>query len=152
MIPRFTLILLGMLLATDASAVDYVLLSPSEFAQDLQKASLLLEQHDYAAAAELLEVLVADEPKDADALSLLGFALRKGGNPNRAQLVYRRALTIDPAHLGALQYLGELYVEQGQLDLAREQLRLLDGAYEAKCEGRKNLSYAIASSAERPHV
>jgi Flp pilus assembly protein TadD len=79
MIPRLALVLLGMLLATDASSVDYVRLSPSEFAQDLQKASLLLEQHDYAAAVELLEVLVADEPKDADALGLLGFALRKRG-------------------------------------------------------------------------
>jgi hypothetical protein len=50
-----------------------------------------------------------------------------------------------------LQYLGELYVEQGQLDLAREQLRLLDGACEAKCEGRDRLAAAINAASSEPH-
>jgi len=50
----------------------------------------------------LLKVLVADEPDDATALSLMGYALRKSGEAERAEGFYKRALDIDPAHLGAL--------------------------------------------------
>ena len=134
---------LALLLTSGALAVDYVRLSPSEFAADLQQASRLLDQHDYASAIDLLEMLVADEPDDATALSLMGYALRKSGEPERAERFYSRALAADPHHLGALQYLGELYVEQGQLDLARDQLRLLVTLCAADCAGRDALAAAL---------
>lgn len=134
---------LCLLLSGAATAVDYVRLSPAEFAADLQKVSRLLEERDYATAIDLLKVLVADEPDDATALSLMGYALRKSGDAERAEGFYIRALDIDPAHLGALQYLGELYVEQGRLDLAEIQLQRLDELCQADCAGRDALAAAL---------
>lgn len=133
----------SLVLATPVGAVDYIRLSPSEFSQDLQTASRLLAEMDYPAAIDILRILVADEPDDADALALMGYALRKSGDPARAEGFYKRALTAVPNHLGALQYLGELYVEQGQLGLAETQLRLLEAACAGSCEGLAALAQAL---------
>lgn len=129
----------------NALAVDYVRLSPSEFSEDLRKASTLLDEQQYEPAIELLKGLVADEPRDADALILMGFALRKSGDLPRAEGFYKRALAVEPTHLGALQYLGELYLERGELDRARSQLSLLDAACPSGCAGRDALAAAILS-------
>jgi predicted Zn-dependent protease len=131
---------------THVGAVDYVRLSPSEFAEDLARASALAEAGHYAAAIVLLEILVNDEPKDPDALSLLGYSLRKSGSPTRAEHFYRRALQVDPDHLGANQYLGELYVELGDLDQASVRLQILDAVCDQACTGRDALAAAIGAA------
>lgn len=130
-------------LASPVGAVDYIRLSPSEFAEDLVKASELAGAARYDEAIAILKVLVADEPDDADALSLLGYSLRKSGDLDRAAGFYRRALEIAPDHLGANQYLGELHVQRGDLPAARERLRVLDAACGTSCEGRDLLAAAI---------
>ncbi len=146
-----TVIVVVVLLATAGSvpAVDYVRLSPQEFAEDLIKASALIESGDYDGAIAVLLTLVEDEPDDADALSLLGYSLRKSGNVARAEGIYRRALEIDPAHLGANQYLGELYAEAGNLEAARERLAILDQLCDASCPGRDALAALIDAAGPR---
>jgi Flp pilus assembly protein TadD len=129
-----------------ATAVEYFRLSPSEFAADLRKAAGLLEEAQYAPAIALLETLVADEPKDADALSLMGYALRKSGDLDEAEGFYTRALAADPTHPGALQYMGELHVQRGELARARELLVRLDEACGPSCPGREELAAAIAAA------
>ena len=63
---------------------------------------------------------------------------------------YRRALAIEPRHLGANEYLGELYLETGELAKAEERLRELAIACPSGCEERDELSEAIdAYKAER---
>ena len=47
----------------------------------------------------------------ADVYNLLGFSLRKSGDLETAYTFYKKALDFDPEHKGALEYLGELYVE-----------------------------------------
>jgi tetratricopeptide (TPR) repeat protein len=134
------------LVCMPVAAVDYIRLSPSEFAEDLVKASEFAAQGRYEEAIELLKVLVADEPDDADALSLMGYSLRKSGQTVHAEGFYLRALAIEPAHLGANQYLGELYVETGNIEGARHRLEVLDGACGDNCEGRDLLAAAIAAA------
>ena len=51
------------------------------------------------------------------------------------------ALDFDPQHKGALEYLGELYVETGQVDKAKENVAALLDAVEA----RKSRVVLIAS-------
>lgn len=139
---------LAIALTIPANAVDYVRLSPSEFAEDLVKASDLVHAQSYDEAIAILRVLVEDEPGDADALSLLGYSLRKLGQLDRAEHFYLRALEIAPEHLGANQYLGELYVKRGDLDRARLRLEVLNAACGDVCEGRDALTAAIAAAGE----
>jgi len=56
----------------------------------------------------------------------MGCALRKSGDYRRAQGFYLKALKIKPMHRGANAYLGELYVETGQLAKARQRLEVLE--------------------------
>ena len=62
----------------------------------------------------------------ADTYNMLGFANRKINLESRdvelSELFYKRALQIDPSHLGAMGYLGELYVQTNEPALARETL------------------------------
>jgi hypothetical protein len=57
---------------------------------------------------------------------------------------YRKALDADPTHRGALEYQGELYVEMGQVDKARENLATLDRLCWFGCEEERDLKEAIA--------
>jgi tetratricopeptide (TPR) repeat protein len=56
----------------------------------------------------------------------LGFSLRKTGDYTNALTFYRKALDFDAEHKGAHEYLGELYLETGQLQNDREQLAALE--------------------------
>jgi len=143
---QFTILVLALtLVAFPAAAVDYVRLSPSEFAEDLARASTLASEANYDEAIVILGTLIEDEPLDADALSLMGYCLRKSGRASPAEAFYLRALEVEPDHLGANQYLGEFYLERGDLELARERLAVLDATCGDRCEGRDALAAAIAA-------
>ena len=85
----------------------------------------------------------------ADVYKLMGFSLRKTGDHKQAYTFYRKALDFDPEHKGALEYLGELYVETGQVDKARENVVLLKKLCPGGCEELADLQQAIASAAPR---
>jgi hypothetical protein len=53
-------------------------------------------------------------------------------------------LQIDPQHRGANEYLGELYLQIGQLDKAEERLEVLDKECFFGCEEFDELKEAIA--------
>ena len=53
------------------------------------------------------------------------------------------ALKINPAHLGALEYQGEMYVETGKLDNAKANLAVLKKLC-GDCEQADDLAKAIA--------
>jgi Flp pilus assembly protein TadD len=97
----------------------------------------------YAAAVPLLEQVVAADPKNADAYNELGFSLRKSGNKDAALANYEKALALQPEHRGANEYLGELYLEMGQLDKAKERLKVLDNACTFGCDEYRELKEAI---------
>jgi Flp pilus assembly protein TadD len=143
---HLALIVLVVALTRPVAAVDYIRLSPSEFAEDLVRASNLAHDERYDEAIAILRDLVADEPEDADALSLLGYSLRKLGQLDRAEHFYLRALEAEPEHLGANQYLGELYVKRGDLENARIRLGVLSAACAGFCDGRDALASAIAAA------
>ena len=67
---------------------------------------------------------VAD--RNADAYNLLGFSHRKLGDFRKAMAFYAEALRIDPSHKGAHEYIGEAYLETGNLSKAKEHLAKLD--------------------------
>ena len=64
-------------------------------------------------------------PWDDEAHNLLGFSYRKLGDFNRALEHYQEALDLNPHHRGALEYLGEAYLEMNRLDQAKDTLARL---------------------------
>jgi predicted Zn-dependent protease len=117
--------------------------SPSQAkSSEYQQARKLIDAGDYAAALPLLRQGVAREPKNA--YNELGFTQRKLGDRAGALAQYQKALALEPQHLGANEYLGELYLEMGDLARARERLRALDRACFFGCEEYDELEAAIA--------
>ena len=131
--------------APAALAVDVV---ASRDAPDLTSVRAKIKAKDFKAAiAELTPML--ETHQHADVYNLMGFSLRKSGDRKQAYTFYRKALDFDPEHKGALEYLGELYVETGQVDKARENVVLLKKLCPGGCEELADLEQAIASAAPR---
>ena len=70
----------------------------------------------------------------------MGYTLRKTGNFEKAEIYYLKGLELDSGHLGINEYLGELYVQTGRIELAKERLQVLDGC---KCEEYEELRELI---------
>ena len=102
-----------------------------------------------AEAIPLLEKVVAARPDSADAYNYLGYSHRKIGEYEAALDAYQRALKLQPRHLGANEYLGELYLELGQLDKAEERLAVLDDACFFGCREYSELKERIADYKKR---
>lgn len=99
---------------------------------------------DFAGALPLLDKITAEEPQNADAWNLRGFANRKLGNMDAAATSYSAALKINPGHLGALEYQGEMYLELGQTDAALANLKTLQGLC-GDCEEASDLAESIGA-------
>jgi tetratricopeptide (TPR) repeat protein len=82
------------------------------------------------------------EPSNADAYNYLGYANRKLGKHSEALMYYQKALSLEPEHLGANEYLGELYLEMKQLPQAEERLAVLQNAC-GDCEEYEDLKAEI---------
>jgi tetratricopeptide (TPR) repeat protein len=117
---------------------------------DFQKAEYMIKGEQYAEAIPLLQKVVADNPRDADAWNYLGFASRKLGKLDEALGYYEKALKLDPRHKGAHEYLGELYLMMKNLPKAEEQLTLLKGICASNCEEVEDLEADIADYKAKP--
>jgi tetratricopeptide (TPR) repeat protein len=133
--------------ATGALAVDN---TTSKDAPDLTSVRAKLKAKDYKGAlAELTPMLATYQ--HADVYNLMGFSLRKTGDHKQAYTFYRKALDFDPGHKGALEYLGELYVETGQIDKAKENVVMLKKLCPSGCEELADLEKAIADAGIPSH-
>jgi tetratricopeptide (TPR) repeat protein len=117
--------------------------APAKDAPDLKAVRSAIKAKDYNAALAQLKVIVVTSPHP-DVYSLMGFALRKTGDRGQAMTYYQKALDADPAHKGALEYQGELYVEIGQIDNAKLNLAKLHKlCWPFGCEEQDDLKQAI---------
>ncbi|MEM9148372.1 MAG: tetratricopeptide repeat protein [Pseudomonadota bacterium] len=112
-------------------------------AAKLEESVQLIEQEAYDQALPILEDLAKTQPANADVLNLLGFAHRKTGNLDLSGAYYQRALYLKPDHLGALEYQGELFLLQGNIQGAKDNLRRLEILCAEGCEEREELDEAI---------
>jgi tetratricopeptide (TPR) repeat protein len=95
--------------------------------KDFKNAQKLIYSKKYEKAIDILISLENKQPigfSKADLYNYLGFATRKKNNPNYedAEKYYLLALSINANHIGALEYLGELYFETNRLEQAEELL------------------------------
>lgn len=98
---------------------------------------------DYQGGLKLMEQVVRTDPNNADAWNYVGFTNRKLKQFEPALAAYQKALSIDPEHRGANEYLGELYLQMGEPDKAKERLEQLDKACLFGCEEYDDLKKAI---------
>ena len=102
--------------------------APGEQADLYKQAEDLIDDEKYAQAIPLLQQSIQEKGEYADALNLLGYSNRKLGDMAKAMTYYTKALNMEPQHLGANEYMGELYLEMNNLPKAEERLAVLKGA------------------------
>jgi tetratricopeptide (TPR) repeat protein len=84
------------------------------------EAESLIRAGYYVGALEMLWAIEKrDDPK---VLTYIGYATRKLGNVDRGIGYYHKALALNPDFVRAREYLGEGYLQKGEVGKAREQL------------------------------
>jgi tetratricopeptide (TPR) repeat protein len=134
--------------ATDPATTGWNFPSVEEGRAAYAVAVGLINQERFVEALDALERTQAAVGPNADVLNYMGFASRKLGRFDAALAYYREALRLDPAHLGATEYLGELYVQMGELERAHDQLARLDSLCAYGCAQREELARWIANAEE----
>ena len=99
----------------------------------------LINQKDYQTALTELKAAARALGPHPDVLTYQGFAHRKLGDFEQAIRYYRMALAINPDHLGANEYLGEYFVELGDMAAAQRQLEKLNGLCHFGCQQAEEL-------------
>ena len=98
---------------------------------------------DYGTAISLLNGVVAEYPDNANAYNYLGYAHRKQNKLKAAYRHYSKALELNPKHVGANEYMGELYLDMGQVGGAEKRLAVLRKICRTSCEEYKELKLEI---------
>jgi tetratricopeptide (TPR) repeat protein len=122
-------------------------------AQEAYAAGLAaFEAGDWQGVIDRMAQVIDVRPWHADAHNRAGFAWRKLGDYDRALAFYGKALELNPHHRGALEYLGEAYLELDRPEDARALLERLAtecrrvasdaGDWRARCEEWQDLKEA----------
>jgi tetratricopeptide (TPR) repeat protein len=93
---------------------------------------------------ERVEDAVALDSTYAEAWNLVGYASRKLGDYDKSFAAYDHCLALKPDFAAAHEYLGEAYLEKGNLEKSREQLAFLTKA-NPESEESKALNAAITT-------
>ncbi len=88
-------------------------------------AQTAITQQSYQDAVSHLNNVLTTQPNNPDVLNLMGFSKRKLGDQTGAMEYYDKALSLQPNHIGANEYLGELYLEMKLPAKAEERLAVL---------------------------
>jgi len=162
--PRSSLSALCLLLLVSFAVPALAIMSDAEnlpqAPQDADYAAGLaaVQRADWQSVLDAMARVVARRPWDDEAYTLMGFASRKLGNYRQSLAHYQQALSLNPHHRGALEYLGEAYVEMGCLAQAGEMLGRLETAcrrllsatasadWQAQCHEWSELQAAITAS------
>ena len=116
------------------------------YSRDYYKAIKLIRTGSFDEALIILENIVQRTPNDANIHNYMGFSFRKKGMLEKSAYHYERALDIDPKHLGALEYQGELYILLGNIEKAKENLEKIDDICWNECTEMKELKEAIQAA------
>jgi Flp pilus assembly protein TadD len=104
-----------------------------------------VDAKDWASAIRLLSRAAIQDDRNPDLENLLGYAYRHAGRFDEAFRHYRRALSLNPRHRGAHEYIGEAYLLVHDLPKAEEHLAALQQICVVPCEEHADLARAIAA-------
>ena len=112
---------------------------------ELTKIRTLIAAKNFSAALSALKVADKDFPNNADINNLLGYSARNLKQYKPAATYYVKALKIDPNHLGALEYQGELFMLTKKTSDAKKNLAKLKSLCGVNCEEYIDLKKAIGN-------
>jgi tetratricopeptide (TPR) repeat protein len=113
----------------------------------LENARAAIARKDWAAAQATLREALGRNPKSADYHNLYAYSVRKGANPDMSLVFkhYNQALSLEPKHKGAHEYIGEAYLMVKNVAKAKEHLAQLDKLCLFSCQEYRDLKNAIAT-------
>ena len=112
---------------------------------ELAKIRDLVAKKNFTAALAALKIADKDFPNNADINNLLGYSARNLTQYANAATYYTKALKIDPNHLGALEYQGELFMLTKKSAQAKKNLAKLKTLCGLTCEEYLDLKKAIGN-------
>jgi tetratricopeptide (TPR) repeat protein len=110
---------------------------------ELAAVNALLKSNNFNKALSDLVELDREFPNNAEVNNLLGFAARNLGQYPQSAIYYQKALRIDPNHLGALEYQGELFVKTKKIKAAKRNFAKLKRLCGTACPEYQDLNKAI---------
>lgn len=117
----------------------------SSMGEDPYRTAIRLIHHEkYAEAIPYIDQAAIDKPQNANVLSYAGYAHAKIGEYGTSLDYLKRALTSDPDHKAAHQYLGEDYLAMHNLTAANAQLTELTRICPTGCDEKDALTKEIA--------
>ncbi len=102
--------------------------APAQVAVGFDAGLAAFERQDWQAVIDIMAQVIEEEPWHDEAYNRMGFAYRKLGDFDRALEAYDKALRLNPDNRGAMEYLGETYLELGRIDAAEAMLTQLEAA------------------------
>jgi predicted Zn-dependent protease len=96
-------------------------------------------------AAALATLRTAEDQNDPRVQTMMGFTLRKLGHVDEAMGYYQRVLAAYPERTTTRQYLGEAFLQIGDVGRAREQLAEIGKRCGTSCEDYQLLADAITN-------
>ena len=121
----------------------------TNYGKDYKSAIKLIKKSKYDDAIDKLMALADVDTTDftkADVFNEIGFAYRKSQDFDNASKYYDKALKLEPNHLGALEYQGEMYVDLGQKENALANLEKLRNLVGEKDSYFKELNNYISKN------
>ena len=128
-------------------AADTPTVSQPTTAQRMDLARDAIKAKEWRKALAELNVAAREEPRNADVHNLLGYSYRKQASPNlpKAFEHYKTALSLNPKHKGAHEYIGEAYLMDKKPQEAEKHLVELEKICGNKtCEEYADLAKALA--------
>ena len=110
---------------------------------ELAKVTTLLNANNFKQALADLKIIDSEFKNNADVNNLLGYSSRKLKQYKPAATYYEKALKLNPNHLGALEYQGELFVLTNKVSAAKKNLAKLEKICGLKCGEYLDLKKAI---------
>jgi Flp pilus assembly protein TadD len=112
---------------------------------ELTKIRSLIAAKNFSAALTALQAADKTFPNNADINNLLGYSARNLKQYKPAATYYVKALKIEPNHLGALEYQGELFMLTKKTSDAKKNLDKLKSLCGVNCEEYLDLKKAIGN-------
>ena len=106
----------------------------------------LVKKEKYKSAIGKFKSLInkkSDNYTQADIYNYLGYTHRKLKEYDAAETYYLKALKLDSDHIGALEYIGELYLETNRIEEAKKSLQKIKSVAGESSNEYLELSFLI---------
>ncbi len=134
---------LGKLEVTAIAAPQPTTPASKSLSSKLDDVTKLLESKNFTQALSDLKTMDKEFPNNADINNLLGYASRNLMQYRQSASYYTKALRINPNHLGAIEYQGELFLKTKKVTAAKRNLAKLKSLCGVNCPEYLDLKQAI---------